>query len=567
VNRSRLNSGLRVAWGVAWLVACVWVASVLEADGPTTCEPSAGRPVLAPSTQRDTPPATTRPADTGGASLGSPEVRRAVESIRGPNIIAHAKVLCDPKYRGREASTPGARNAAGYIAEEFRKIGLRPGGRAGSYYQVFKIRTGYRIESTLDFSVAGTSLGEQSLRSDYAVLRLPGGKVSLSAPCVLAGYGISCAELRFDEYAALAVKGKAAVVFSGVPWSASTGRWLGRTVRDPGFGTLAYKAKNAADHGASCLIVVDDPSGWRKQIGMAEQIGPVDTDVSAQTPIPVLHITRETLVRLTDMSVTELRLMALEVRQEMKPQSMLLRGRQVRWHASVAGQARIGRNIVGILPGRDDNLRRQAVVIGAHYDHLGQGADEEIFFGANDNAAGVGAVLSTASAFTALPQPPRRTLIFVAFDAEEIGRRGSKHYVSSPPLPMDHTVMMINFDMIGRNEPNGIYAVGTRSSEDVHRIHQDANRHVGLKLTHPGSYRLGRSDHSPFYHAGVPIMYLFGGLDPDYNTPQDTWDKLIPKKVEKVARLSFLTALEVAQRTERPRFEEAKDAVSARSPE
>jgi len=227
----------------------------------------------------------------------------------------------------------------------------------------------------------------------------------------------------------------------------------------------------------------------------------------------------------------------------------------------MTGQARIGRNIVGILPGRDEKLRRQAVVIGAHYDHLGEGAAEEIYFGANDNAAGVGALLSVARAFAALPQPPRRTVVFAAFDAEEIGRRGSKYYISKPPLPIDQTAMMVNFDMIGRNEPNGIYAVGTRSSEDVHAIHQAANRHVGLRLTHPESFRLGRSDHSPFYFAGVPILYLFGGLDPDYNTPQDTWDKLIPPKVEKVARLAFLTALEVAQRAERPRFHKPPEDV------
>jgi hypothetical protein len=114
---------------------------------------------------------------------------------------------------------------------------------------------------------------------------------------------------------------------------------------------------------------------------------------------------------------------------------------------------------------------------------------------------------------------------------------------------------MVNFDMIGRNAPDAIFAVGTRSSPDLHRLHQEANQHVGLRLEHPQSFRLGRSDHTPFYYAGVPILYLFGGLDPDYNTPRDTWDRLIEGKVEKVARLAFLTAREAAERPERLRYE------------
>ena len=560
MRRSRLNSGHSAACVLAWLLGCFPANLSCQAQDPPDRALDQDRSVTRSSAQAPVPSPTSRPAMEKSSAL-SPEIQRSLEIIRSADIIGHAKILCDPKYRGRLASTPGARKVAVYIADEFHRMGLRPGGRAGSYYQVFKIRTGYRIQSDLDIRVGGNSLGEQLLRTDYTVLRLPGGKTDLSVPCVLAGYGISCAGLRFDEYAGLDVKGKAVVVFSGVPWSVSTGRWLRRTLREPGFETLAYKAQNAADHGASCLIIVDNPAGWRKQVGLTEEMGPIDTDTSADAPIPVIHITRNTLVKLTDMSRTELNLLAIEIGQEMKPQSMLLRGRKFRWKASMTGQARIGRNIIGILPGRDEKLRREAVVIGAHYDHLGEGAAEEIYFGANDNAAGVGAVLSVARALAALPQPPRRTLIFVAFDAEEIGRLGSKYYVSKPPLPIDHTAMMINFDMIGRNEPNGIYAVGTRSSRDVHQIHQNANRHVGLKLAHPESFRLGRSDHSPFYYARVPIMYLFGGLDPDYNTPEDTWAKLIPRKVEKVARLAFLTALEVAQRTDRPRFHKPEDAL------
>ena len=494
----------------------------------------------------------------------SPAVRRSLGMISGKGIVADARILSDPKLRGREASTPGARRAAQLIADELRRAGLRPGGTAGSYYQVFKIRAGYDVASELSIQTAGASVGQLKRSVDYSLVHLPGGKAEASGACVLAGYGITATELKFDEYAGLDVRGKAVVVFSGTPWSGAAARWLARGIGHQVYGKLAYKARNAAAHGAACLLVVDDPAGWRKQLGVAERLRVLDTDSSLDAPIPVLHVTRDVLARMTEMSPTELRLLAFDIGREMAPESMALRGRQLRLKASIAGQARIGRNVIGILPGRDEVLRREAVVIGAHYDHLGEGASEEIYFGANDNAAGVGALLSVARALAAMPVAPRRTIILIAFDAEEIGRRGSKHYVARPAIATAQTALMINLDMIGKNDPNAIFAVGTRCSDEVHEVHQRVNRHVGLRLVHPESFRLGRSDHSPFYYASVPILYLFGGLDAHYNTPEDTWEKLIPGKVEKVARLVFLTALEIAEQQRRPKFRAAAESATVR---
>jgi Zn-dependent M28 family amino/carboxypeptidase len=144
--------------------------------------------------------------------------------------------------------------------------------------------------------------------------------------------------------------------------------------------------------------------------------------------------------------------------------------------------------------------------------------------------------------------------LFVAFDAEEIGKQGSEYFVAHPPISPKNMVLMINFDMVGKKAPNEINAVASRSSKELHEIHQSMNRYVRLRLNHPESFRLGRSDHTAFYEAGIPVLYLFGGLDADYNTPEDTWEKIIPEKVEKVSRLAFLTAYQVAQRPERIQF-------------
>jgi len=492
-------------------------------------------------------------------ALGA-DVAHALREITGDRIIIDAKVLCDPKYRGRQAGAPGIRMASLYVVERFRKCGLRPGGSAGQYYQKFKIRRGYQMSGELKLRLG--HLGEENARPniDYMAVHLPKGEAEVDAQCAFAGYGVTSPALDFDEYASVDVRDKAVLVFAGLPWSRDTDAWLRRGPDKRRLGDVAYKARNAAEHGARCLLITDNPAaGWREGKGAGGRLLLPDMDAPMDTPIPVVHVTLRLAAKLTTLSVTELRLIALDIARLRRPDSSDLRGRSMRFKGSLSGRATIGRNIVGVLPGRDEGLRREAVVIGAHYDHLGAD-DDTILFGANDNAAGVGALIAVARAFAALPRPPKRTAVFVAFDAEEIGRRGSKHYVSQPCIPIEQTVLMVNFDMIGRNEPDHIYAVGTRSSPELHQIHQDVNKHVGLRLEHPASFRLGRSDHSPFYFAGVPILYLFGGLDPDYNTPRDTWDKLIPQKTEKVARLAFLTALEVTEKRDRIRFDDSASA-------
>ncbi len=485
-------------------------------------------------------------------------IATALEGIRGTEIVAHARELCDSMYQGREAGTSGIRKSADYIINEFRRIGLRPGGSAGSYFQQFKITTGYQISSELEVRLGNTIIGEFKRGQDYMPIHVPGEKAEIVADCVLVGYGLTIPGMNFDEYREIEAKGQAVIVFTGVPWTTATTLWRPATTDSKLYNTLSYKARNAAAHGAGCIIVVDNPVGWRKKLGIPERLQLPETEFPIKSPIPIIHVTRDFLVSITDMSINELRMLATDIFRERSPQSMLIRGRRLHLKASVSGTAQIGRNIIGVLPGKDDFLRRQAIVVGAHYDHLGM-SQRDIYFGANDNAAGLGAMLAIAQAFSQMPNSPKRTIILIAFDAEEIGKRGSKYYVSHPCIPVEQTVLMINFDMIGRNDPNEIKVVGTRSSKELHKLHQHLNSYVGLKLNHPDSLRLGRSDHTAFYYETVPIMYLFGGLDPDYNTPRDTWDKLIPNKVEKVAKLAFLTAQAVAEQPQRISFDSTTD--------
>jgi Zn-dependent M28 family amino/carboxypeptidase len=197
----------------------------------------------------------------------------------------------------------------------------------------------------------------------------------------------------------------------------------------------------------------------------------------------------------------------------------------VREHGSTA-------NVVGLLPGSDPALRDQAIVIGAHYDHLGFGGEHSlapaqvgtVHPGADDNASGTAGVIALARAFAAAGGA-RRTLVFAAFAAEEIGLLGSAHYVRHPPVPLERTVAMVNFDMIGRLQNGRVYISGAQTGEGLEALARAANSGVGLDLVLRGD-GYDPSDHTSFLARDRPVLFFFTGTHADYHRPSDTADKI-----------------------------------------
>jgi hypothetical protein len=189
-------------------------------------------------------------------------------------------------------------------------------------------------------------------------------------------------------------------------------------------------------------------------------------------------------------------------------------------------------NVVGVLPGTDPALATEAVVIGAHYDHLGR-SEGVVYPGADDNASGTAVVLGLACAFAAAGGTGR-TLVFVLFGAEELGLIGSRHYVNRPVVPLDRTVAMVNFDMVGRLQGRSLSVGGGDSGNRLRALVSDAAQLEGVALDVQGS-PYGPSDHSRFYAAGVPVLFFYTGGHSDYHKPSDTADKLDPVGVARVA--------------------------------
>ena len=207
-------------------------------------------------------------------------------------------------------------------------------------------------------------------------------------------------------------------------------------------------------------------------------------------------------------------------------------------------------NVVGVLRGADPDLRGEAVVVGAHYDHLGRGVvgslapgTGAIHNGADDNASGVAGLLELAEAFAA--DPPARSLVFLAFGGEELGTLGSQHWTKSPLWPLEETVAMVNLDMIGRmRDALTVYGTGTSSAwPTILDSLAAAGKAPELERV-PDGY--GPSDHAAFYGAGIPVIALFTGTHEEYHRPGDDPETIRARGTERVVRLAKALVAAVA---------------------
>jgi Peptidase family M28/PDZ domain len=224
-------------------------------------------------------------------------------------------------------------------------------------------------------------------------------------------------------------------------------------------------------------------------------------------------------------------------------------GRDAPARQSKAGGV-VGKNVIGILPGRDPILRNQTVVLGAHYDHLGLGGfgslDPDsiglVHNGADDNASGVAGLIQVAARLAA--SPPARTVVFIAFSGEELGLLGSAHYVKEPIYPLAGTLAMVNLDMVGRLRNGRLIVYGARSAKEFPPLLDSLNWYAGFDLKAQGD-GYGPSDQSSFYAAKRPVLHLFTDLHEDYHRTTDDWQKVNLDGLKRVAdfTLGLVTAL------------------------
>jgi Zn-dependent M28 family amino/carboxypeptidase len=220
-------------------------------------------------------------------------------------------------------------------------------------------------------------------------------------------------------------------------------------------------------------------------------------------------------------------------------------------------------NVVGLLEGSDPDLRDEYVIFSGHMDHVGIGAPDEngdsIFNGADDDASGTVAVIEIAEAVASLPTPPRRSMLFLLVSGEEKGLWGSEYYSDNPSVPVESMVANFNTDMVGRNWPDTIVAIGKEHSDLGQTLERVNAAHPELGMTAiddlwPEESFYTRSDHFNFARKGVPILFFFNGTHDDYHGRDDEPERLDGEKAARIARLVYYLGVEVANADERPRW-------------
>ena len=417
--------------------------------------------------------------------------------------------LTAPELEGRRSGTAGGDRAAELLAGWLGAAGLRPAGDHGTFLQSFVLERSALPAPTSALELDGAPPRAFALGRDFTPHA--GSQTGEAAgEIVFVGYGVSAPDAGWDDWAAVDLRGRVALALDGAPPSLAGAR-----------ASRIEKVLAARAHGAAALLLV------------ADALPPV---AATSAPVNVLSaaVTRaaaDALLAPAGRTTAEL---AAALTGGGAPASFAT-GARARLRVDLLRHERRAQNVVGVLPGVDPARAGDAVVLGAHWDHLGR-VGGVVHPGADDNASGTALVVGLARAFAATGGADR-TLVFVLFGAEELGLLGSAHYVRQPVVPLAQTVAMLNFDMVGRLRRDRLFVSGGDSASGLRALVTEAARGTGVTLDVRGSPWMP-SDQTRFYGAGVPVLSFFTGAHDDYHRPSDTPDRLDPDGMARVAAVA-----------------------------
>ncbi len=491
--------------------------------------------------------------------LADEYVRPAESRLR-----ADVTYLADDLREGRGPGTTGIDAAADYIATVFKEGGLKPAKGAEGYFQPFEVRGQARVVPPTNLAVAlpdGGSIAG-ALDETFNPLQVGSAGQVEDRPVVFAGYGITADDeklgLDYNDYADVDAKDKVVLILRREP------NFFGENpdvkVTTPTiYAQFTSKVTNAALHGAKAVLMVNDAESARKSDDLIDFRG-----TPGGGTIPFLMIKRsladKILAAADQPSLDELE---KQIHEAKKPRSVVLQGVKVNAEVTVNRDDLAVKNVIGVLEGAGP-LADETIVVGAHYDHLGHGGlgslafgSREIHNGADDNASGTAMVLELARRLARREDPLPRRIVFMLFSAEERGLLGSQHYVEHPLYPIEKTVAMLNFDMVGRlNDDREMTVYGGGSSEGFENLVEALADSQGLKakLFQGTRGEFNQSDHASFYRKEIPVLFFFTGTHPDYHRPSDDSDKINFAGMVHIADLGELILLDLARRPDRPAF-------------
>ncbi len=451
-------------------------------------------------------------------------------AISGDSILQHTRILSSDEYEGRAPGTKGENLSVAYIEDQFKKAGLLPGNPEGTYIQkvplvgitpepdfILKFKKGNQEQSLRfkDDFVAWTKKVVEEVKVD-------------SAPVVFVGYGVQAPEFNWDDFKGADLKGKMLLMLVGdppLPDLADPNKLDPKVFGGKAmtyYGRWTYKYEMGAKLGAAGVLILHEtePAGYPfsvVQSKVTEQFDLASPDNNMSRAAIEGWITRDQAEKLFAMAGRNYDVLKKEaLSRDFKPVTIGLNA-----SASVHNKIRRieSRNVVGKLEGSDPKLKDEYVLFTSHWDHFGIGPEingDRIYHGALDNAAGVGGLIELAKAYKALPQMPRRSMLFLSVTAEEQGLLGSAYYVQNPLYPLLRTAGVLNMDALnvhGKTRDVTITGMGATELED-YAAQAAAGQGRVVKpdpMPEKGSYY--RSDHFPFARQGVPALSCSSGME------------------------------------------------------
>lgn len=525
------------------------------------------------------------PEGDSGEEVNLPEYLNSIDPT-ATRWYQHVQTLANPWFEGRRPGSRGGRLAAEYISWYFGTMGLEPifespdGEPTGlreehdfenlSWYQPFEFNPGRSRRSVL-FSEVTMPDSETPVAEDMFNPLGNSGSGAVTAPITFVGYGIDEGPdgyTSFDETTDLS--GRVAMLLRYEPLDADgKSRWADGENFSEHAG-VERKFQSLVDRGAAGVILVNPPGATHGRRGIdsfryTRRFRPV-------LDVPAVHMDPETADAL--LQAADERGRGLETLTRLADAGGITTVDGIE-ETRIALDVRISRpelpaqNVAGVLPGRGE-LADEWIVIGGHYDHIGYGYvgsrsnSEEIHFGADDNASGVGAILVLAERLSEFKTDgDRRSIVFIGFDAEEAGLHGSDWFLEHCPIDPDSINCMINMDMMGRLRENTLSISGTGTAVEFDEL---LPRHIepsGLVVrASPGG--LGPSDHSNFFKRDVPVLFFFTGDHDDYHTPRDRAWLLNPEGTARIIDLAGDIAEELLVAPDQLTFRESTEGGRAR---
>ena len=462
---------------------------------------------------------------SGSSASSTATVDAAAGAISSEGLLQHIADLSADSMEGRGPGTPGEQKTVAYMQSQFKALGLKPGNPDGTYLQNVDL-IGYVAHPTASFTAGGKTI-PLKFPDDYVANsrhKRPETNID-NSDVVFVGYGVVAPEYGWDDYKGLDVKGKTILMLVNDPAVRVAGdtaldstMFKGRAMTY--YGRWTYKYEIATQKGAAAAIIIHEtgPAGYPYEVVRGsysvEQFDVPSPDAEKRVPVEgwiTLPKAKE-LLAASGKNFDSLK--AAAARKDFKPVPL---NAKATFHIKIDSREIQSHNIVAKLEGGDK--KDEYVVYTAHWDHLGKDPTlkgDQIYNGAIDNASGTAALLEIAKAFTKLPSPPRRSILFLSVTAEEKNLLGAKFYATHPLYPLNKTVADINMDGInqwGKTSDFTVIGLGNSTLDDVLADALKTQGRVVKPDAEPEKGFYYRSDHFEFAKQGVPALDIDAGTD------------------------------------------------------